>query len=71
MRRRANYIVALISALAFVAVRFLSLNSNSWTTDSPVKVWLGAVFVALIAYAVCVAIDWIAGSVRSRPKDRG
>lgn len=69
MLRTANYIVPLIAALAFVAIRLLSPNTNSWAADSPGKVFIGAIFAALITYGVCAIIDWVSETNRSRPKE--
>lgn len=71
MRRSANYIVPLLAAFTFVTVRLLSPNANSWTKDSSGKIFLGAIFVALVSYSVCAVIDWVAKNNRSRPKNSG
>ena len=69
MRRRANYLIPLLAAIAFVTVRLLSPNTNFWTGDSPVRVILGAIFVALISFAVSMIIDWIADRNRRLSND--
>lgn len=68
MRRNVNLIVPLLAALTFVAIRLLWPNMNSWAADSPSKILVGAVCVALVTCAICAIIDWVSETNRSRPK---
>ncbi len=69
MRRAANYFVPLLAAFTFIVVRTLLPSSNSWIGDSPARILLGAICAALMTYAVCAAIDWIAKPRQSRSEE--